>query len=329
MNKAAPRSLKDVFNSFAADAVERFPQLRGKFLIMDMNEHILYGLEDLDTDATRLTEASALRFVSLHPTTRQLEDDKDLTSRAIYDRKHDISILFVNDEIDPVSMRSAMHVMDHELGHLGIAGSLYSEYDTPEELKGECIADAYALIRHFQRFGAETDCKDKYVSPFARARALIFNGHGGHFTSFVLDEIIKRRQAIDFASLTPAQTAAMAVEYTEQFMPSMATVQKLQTAFAPVKAAWEEDTTQGVKALIDITLRTEDPDVFRTGRIWLEKFTHYAINFHDDAPALPKAELKRTARELERRAYHFEYLEREAAAPKGYKWRAFLGLSPA
>ena len=102
-------------------------------------------------------------------------------------------------------------VFDHEVGHLTCKHG-YGYFNL-----SECVADAYAMIRHFQRFGMDA----AYVENVADMRAVGmvfrresgFRGQGNHFSSPVADAIMRDSKTHDFTALTPFQTVQLAERY--------------------------------------------------------------------------------------------------------------------
>lgn len=85
------------------------------------------------------------------------------------------------------------------------------------------------------------ECIDKYVSPFVRTGWLILDGDASHFTTLVLQEIIKCRNALDVANFDDEKTASVARQFARQYVPSMETVNELKEVFRPVKDLWKTD----------------------------------------------------------------------------------------
>jgi hypothetical protein len=96
---------------------------------------------------------------------------------------------------------------DHEVGHVLCQDALTLDY---ANLK-ECIADSYAILRHYQRFGVESKALDNLHA--MRAVSLILKGDVVHFTSAVLEHIIDDKTNIDFTALSPNETAQVARRY--------------------------------------------------------------------------------------------------------------------
>ncbi len=104
--------------------------------------------------------------------------------------------------------QSEAFVFDHETGHLLCEKGL----DDNTNL-GECVADAYAVLRHIQRFGKDSTAIRTLVGK--RAVEMMLGGCGDHFTSPVVEKIIADSQKTDFSAMTPAETVERAQRYAE------------------------------------------------------------------------------------------------------------------
>ncbi len=306
-------TLSDLFNRFVRESGELFPALEGSILLMDVADYKVYGLYGLDRDKVKASDTQLLGYLGAHPTSVYLRKHPEESSRASYDPWSGASIIFFNDKIDPEVAKIAtekanertLHLLDHELGHLAIEDGMYDNPQSPQGLLGENIADAYALLRHYQRFGTSKECFDKYVSPFARASSLIFSGDATHFTTFTLQAISNARNALKIDNIDAATTARMARDYARFFTPKPETVKKLKAAFKPVKDTWEKDRDTGLQKLIDVTLDpANDIEVFRTGETWLRPYLKGSVTFPDGTtPALSYFETKTLERKLDERMF--------------------------
>ncbi len=310
------KSLTEIFNKFAAEAVERFPHLKGQLLVVDMNEMVAHGSKDIDPKKTGLTKETVLDYVSDHPLTAMLEKDRRMSSLATRDDKQKVNLIYINDSVPKSDLNDVpketeehlLFVLDHELAHCAIKDG-FSRAAGPRDyaiLLSESIADAYAMIRHYQRYGVEHDSTNKYVSPSARADNFILGGDSTHFTSFVLDAIVKRKNSIDFDKLTPDQTAELARRFALEFMPPKRIVEDLNWSFEPVRSEFRKNTNGGIKALIDKTLDPKaDYYTFKFGSMWLN---HYLADrkLPDGTPIkLPKEYLDNAAKQLKEREIKF------------------------
>ena len=308
------QSLSELFNSFAADTAQRFPELKGRLLIMDMNEFVVYGIKDIDTKATGLTKEAALDYMAQHYVTEEMEDDKNISSCFVHDKYRHLETFFINDRINrselndvtPEAEAFILYGLDHELAHCALKDGISETNSLHGALVAETIADAYALIRHYQRFGVESTYHDKSTDPYARISQLIFQGSKTHFTAFVLDEIIKRRHQIDFDSLTPQQTATLARRFALEYMPSEPMIRELHQIFKPVRTAPKPRAEEGVKALIGITLDPKsDYHTFKLGSLWLDRFLETRTLPNGKTITLPEKYLDDVSKKLKERELKF------------------------
>ncbi|MBU6475205.1 MAG: hypothetical protein KGL10_06615 [Alphaproteobacteria bacterium] len=331
-----PEPLSDIFNRFVTESAARFPALAGRLLLMDVKDYTVYGIHGLDRAKIRVAPEAMPQHLGTHAVTSFLCRHPEESSRACADVRSGVSIIFFNDAIDPEVVKIAaekakqrmLHVLDHELGHLAIEDGMYDNPHTPQGLLGENIADAYALIRHYQRFGTGTECVDRYVSPFARADGLIFGGDATHFTAFTLQAISAARNALNIHELDEESTARIARNFALRHTPQPETIAKLAEKFRPVKKAWERDRDAGLRMLIEVTLDpSNDADIFRTGETWLRAFLHGVVFKDGKTPALDPWEKKTLARNLDERAFHFSRATKAARKPVPHAvWRS-LGLN--
>lgn len=285
------KHITDTFNSFVTEAGERFPALKGRLVVMDMETLDTYGVHGLDYDALNLTERSIMPYLSWHGNVVDVSKNRaERSSYALHDKRSGLNIILFNDsyttllrDINPeAAARQAIHLLDHELGHLGIEDAGADTYETIEEKNlAESIADAYAILRHYQRAGLEEDCVHMYVTPVARAARLIFTGASerNHFTAFVTDEIVRRKNELDIMALSPEETAQLAHAFAVQYSPTKKVLRGLSRAFSPVQEAQANNDPQGaVQKLINITLDPRSSAaVFQAGAIWLRAFANGEI----------------------------------------------------
>ncbi len=149
---------------------------------------------------------------------------------------------------------------DHETGHI-LAPDLHGTL-------GENAADAYAMLRHVQRFG--TGNPDADYCGWKRALVFALTGISSHLTTFTVDKIVLDSKSADFMSLTPKETAAIARDYALKNTPDAKALKKLQAAFAPVKGG--KPTAETFRCIAAITLAAKaDSDVFALGARILQK----------------------------------------------------------
>ena len=253
------RSLRDVFNQFAKDSVNRFPSVKGKLLVFDSNEQATYGRDSLDLKKAGYTHALVDAFIKKRKTA------KNIQTYAEWDNKLKLNFILYNEPVNSNERASVsektekdiLYILDHELAHLVIKDPpLEGENNQYKDSIREALADAYAMIRHYQRYGTKDEYQNSIIDPWARAGALTFNRDTVHFSSFMLDEIIKRKDVIDFASLSPQQTAELAKRFAVEYTPASSVVNRILRKLKPVQTAFENspDSDEWLKVLARITL---------------------------------------------------------------------------
>lgn len=273
---AGKTSLCDLFIAFAADAAGR---IRTRPLrIVDMNDERVYTVTPDDGAGFRLTVDNAAETLRNNPDFLDMQDDKSLSSFSLHKKGARSDVIFINDRV-PAREQGALSAtteaallatLDHELAHLTIRGGDNAGGGLDDILLAECIADAYALLRHYQRFGTDAPLTSPCANPLARADNMIFHNDRFHATTFMLQEIIARKDQIDVAHLTPQQTADLARSFALAYAPSAALVQDVYDALKPVRTAAAPRLENGMRALVDIVLAPAcDDATFRLGAFWL------------------------------------------------------------
>lgn len=281
MTTEKQKTLSDIFNAFARDAAIRFPHLAGKMAVMDMNEEKLYG-HDIDLSAIRLKtwEDLSLHFKN-EDGAKELRKNPHKSSTALLNDSTGLRVIFINERIAKKSWGNVsladekllLSILDHELSHIAIRNAGYDQAKDSlhKQMLGESIADAYALIRHYQRFGTYDAYSDLVSTPVYRTLRML-DDDAAHFTAFVIEEISKRRHDIDFNSLTAQQTADLAWRFAVKYTPPEPVIAVIKHAFEPYRKAegrWEDI----VRVLAELTLSPETGYyAFRTGSILLHTF---------------------------------------------------------
>lgn len=296
-------SLSDVFNYFATEAGEFFPHLKKQLLIADNNEGRAYTAISLEKKEAALNHLN------------NMEAEYTDGNGAFFDEG--FAFIIINELIDKAELshileKNKMHILyllNHELAHLAIEEAHPEGENLRDALIAECIADAYALIRHYQHFGVDSTYCDKKTDPACRAYDLVTNPDKGyaqsHFTSFVLDEIARQRHQLDVNRLSPQETADLARDFALQYAPQAPVVKTLRTTFQSVRKAFLSGTEDGIKTLYDITLNADNYPAFKLGSLWLDKYIKDRTLFTGEPIVLPKSYLGTTARQLKKRESHF------------------------
>ncbi|MDE1153238.1 MAG: hypothetical protein PW788_11940 [Micavibrio sp.] len=123
------------------------------------------------------------------------------------------------------------YVLDHELGHAVTQLSLDKTAMKTSSLgnKAECEADAYAMIRHFQRYGSSSDFP-AYISDIRNMNA-VQKGDVTHWTTRAIDEVIELNSQGKLAKLTPAEARDLSVDIARRVHLSADAEHNMQQAF--------------------------------------------------------------------------------------------------
>ncbi len=206
--KAVSTSLSFDFNTVARQALREHPEIKKDILFVDaLNDNYLAStatLASLDDDDDAQEE--------LGKTVKQAKRLRTSFAQAIMiDRQKTINAIVFHPDRHPLFDPQDRNIdnigtIDHELGHVLVPSA--------ERTHGENVADAYAILRHLQRFdGRQTDIG---YAAWKRAMVFITGGHTSHLTTFTIDKIIADSKSADFISLTPAQTVAIARDYARK-----------------------------------------------------------------------------------------------------------------
>ncbi|MDY0009940.1 MAG: hypothetical protein RBS08_09560 [Bdellovibrionales bacterium] len=151
-----------------------------------------------------------------------------------------------------VSEAQEMHfIFDHEFAHAHIPSGA-----SDNRFLAENTADAYALIRHIQRFGNKTPLTDEIVG--FRARDTVFRANGiFNFSCPAMEHILDMRKTVDFAALTPAQTSGLAEQIALEYTPDGDMLKRLYTSFSPLQ---KNSTLQELEQL---AVTTKDAEVLK------------------------------------------------------------------
>ncbi|TVQ84673.1 MAG: hypothetical protein EA357_02445 [Micavibrio sp.] len=257
---AASSSLRFDFNKAAAKLVSDFPELRKDAVFIDARSgqylaepEVLDYLKD-DSDALEdvgetLKLARKGKTSFFQPVTAENDDGKEKLLRTIVFHSDRHTLYDPKDkDIDDTA------TLDHEAGHAltpNAGGTL-----------GENTADAFALLRHFQRMkGKKTDID---YCGWKRAAVSVFSGTVSHMTTFTVDKILIDAGSADFVSLSPKQTLALSRDYARKHTRNSAALKKLQQDFSAVKG--KKPDQAAFRKIARITLKADPKsDTFYIG----------------------------------------------------------------
>lgn len=128
-------------------------------------------------------------------------------------------------------------IFDHELAHAAIPEAGGDEKLSDNINMAESIADAFAVMRHFQRFGTDSDAVVKLAE--LRAARFVFgqdesdNYKTTHFTSPVVDEIIRNKNKADWGALDMRDLARLATRFGQRHALHPTVLSQLSGGFSP------------------------------------------------------------------------------------------------
>ena len=164
--------------------------------------------------------------------------------------------------------QETMFAFDHELGHAIIPNALPA--DGSENI-AESIADAYAVVRHLQRYGAESSVIDALAGN--RTFRFIFKKDMLHLTSPVVEKILARRYEIAWDSLTPAETTQLARRFALEYAVHPVLLDVIDKDFKKLQGKTddiEKGDVSPLQELAEIVLSTEVSAVFKYGAVALK-----------------------------------------------------------
>ena len=265
--KEKQKSLLEVFNKFARDAVRDFPDLQGKLAILDVDTG-KYTTGTVDLEKTGFVSMTGLNN---YVTACLREAKKQKVSLAFRVGVDDFHVIAVNGGLRGLVSspeRKTTFLLNHELGHYVVPGAYYNKDSMLyEKNHGECAADVYACLKLFQQYGTKTG----YARALAGVRAIdfIFRGHGGrHFTSFAVEAVNVLKYKIDFTKLTPEQMVVLSKRIAERFSPGQKVLTSLTETFADLRKGFTAQTSfeEKMKALADLICKDDvDYYTFKAG----------------------------------------------------------------
>ncbi len=165
-----------------------------------------------------------------------------------------------------IKAMNVLHIFDHEIGHLVVKGG-YPDFESEGHL-GECAADAYAMLRHIQRFGLQSG----FFEYYKRADQVVLGISPIHYTNIVNEKVKQVAESRDISRLSLRETAKLAGEIAMIYALTPAILQKISAAFCHVQACCRR-------------LPDNDPD--KWPRIFRE--TMYAMKLHSGNPDIVAA----------------------------------------
>jgi hypothetical protein len=176
-----------------------------------------------------------------------------------------------------------LYNLDHEIGH----HILKNGYSPQNAWNGaESVSDAYATLRHIQRFGMNTGRIGGYGE--SRAFLIVLCPEMGHYTTNTVQEAYKTAQKTDISKLSLPETAALAEKIAEATVADGLTLEKIVRAYEPAQRAVTKEIGN-IPAILEklyakdkeayalfcrevvavMKKNVDDPDIFKAGKQFL------------------------------------------------------------
>ena len=269
------KTLTEIFNHFVKESNTNIPTTKGRLLIQEANERKTYGRDILDMDEAGYADKAIDRYIAKSMRYTHMgsysEWGNDLNLQFIMfaERVKDPKAVPIKEE------RDILLVMDHELGHITIPLPQMGGGQQYQATLMENTADAYALIRFFQRNPQETETKNNIVDPFSRAIRLVALGDTVHFSSFLLQAVIDERKNTDYGTLTPKETQLLARKFAMQYTPTPQQCKDLNAKFKDVQDAHYRNSLGSLvwlKLLAENAIKDTNPYTFKVAKLVLDKY---------------------------------------------------------
>jgi len=147
--------------------------------------------------------------------------------------------------------------LDHEIGHHILKNGYSLSPDRSARQLAEGVSDAYAMLRHIQRFGNNTDHAGFYGE--SRAYSILY-GDTEHYTTNTVQRTIQVADEMDISGLSLQETVKLAEKIALECRISSEALEKIRDAYQPVAQACKNHV--GSPFVIANKLYNEDKDAY-------------------------------------------------------------------
>ena len=280
----------------ATEFYRQFPARKNKVFFVDVRKQSICGLDEKGLDAAAVKLSADDTFAYFLDDIRRgggssVQRLDTLGCLCVYIDKKAYKGMHSPFEARHVEINHA-YAFDHEVGHVVVRNGM----NVSNENLSECAADAYAALRHIQRFGTSVF----WLESVARWRAMdmVFNRGdlGDHFTSPVISGIISDSARFDFAGLSPQETAERAWRYAKNFALPRDRLMDVDEAFAGFSMRGLSNVVKGNYAAVErlgaYVQKIKDPLSRKWGVFALEGLLNNGVVWNGKALALPAARFK-------------------------------------
>lgn len=282
-------SLSRLMHDFVREAEQAFPSLRGQLVLYNVRRHDYYVSQAFNAAARGFRSRSKFEhYIANHEVAAEARIKKDtIAAYAVREKKPRLSLIMFNEKVHNKEIKSLtakrtqalLLTLDHELAHLAIKDAYNEENDRHGNLVEENVAEAYAQLMHYKRFGINGHYADG-SGTLDLARAFVFQDSGlqTHFYYPAVRKIVACRTLINFDDLTAADIADLARRFAIKYTPSNAQMEDLNTAFKSCRKAYRSGgIPAGMRALAAVAETTPHPHVARISvDLFLDLSAQYA-----------------------------------------------------
>jgi hypothetical protein len=174
------------------------------------------------------------------------------------------------------------YVLDHELGHAVTMLKMNKQSMKTSSFgnRAECEADAYSMIRHYQRYGAESTFPE-YVRDLRNMNA-VHKMDVTHWTSRAVQKVIDLNKEDKLKDLTPQQARDLAVKIAEETHLSTDAEYNIGAAFKQIAIELKSDEgTEEIRvayvleAAAAVGAQTESPAVLEICKLYMQTIGNY------------------------------------------------------
>lgn len=280
MDKRDPQShetisLNTLLHTFVREAEKAFPELRGQLVVYNVRRANYHVSADFNAAARGFRSRSKFEhYIANHEVANAARAKKDtIAAYAVREKKPKLSLIMFNEKVQnrelhnlsPKRAQELLATLDHELAHLVIKEAYNEDNDQHGNYIEEHVAEAYAQLMHYKRFGSNGHYADGKGS-LDLARSFVFQQSDmqSHFYYPTIRKIVACRNLVNFNDLKPADIADLARRFAIQYTPSNAQMQDIDKAFVACRKAYRNGgLPAGMRALAELAQTTPHPHVAR------------------------------------------------------------------
>ncbi len=221
--------LTQLFNESAAKAYEAFPVQLEKLVVLSNGTDMPVYASPVIAD--RLSQNVSAVKGAIERTTRDMKAMNAAGIAYPFFQVADIIMrAIVVDDTPPghftrsyTSKMRGLYILDHEIGH-----HVVSNGNGSGKHLGEAAADAYASLRHIQRFGQDTD----FFTYADKAYTIVLAQSPIHYTNAVFDRVRQIAKERDISAMSLQDTALLAADIAAECHLDIKTLDKIAKAYA-------------------------------------------------------------------------------------------------